>query len=100
MVRKLIGLNDIKDTQCGFKLFDRKAAKNIFNNLHLARWAFDIEMLYIAKQLDITVAEVPVRWREIEGSKLSIVPATISFFRDYFAIITYYNTGIWKIKEY
>jgi dolichyl-phosphate beta-glucosyltransferase len=50
IVRTLVGIKDVKDTQCGFKLFSRIAAKNIFFNIHLVRWAFDVEMLYIAKQ--------------------------------------------------
>jgi len=50
IVGNMIGLSDIKDTQCGFKLFTRKAAKLIFFNMHLTRWAWDVEMLYIAKK--------------------------------------------------
>ena len=40
----------IKDTQCGFKLFDRRAAKICFLNLHLSRWAFDCELLFVAER--------------------------------------------------
>jgi dolichyl-phosphate beta-glucosyltransferase len=47
-VHTLIGINKIKDTQCGFKLFSRKSAHNIFFKMHLLRWAWDVEMLYIA----------------------------------------------------
>jgi dolichyl-phosphate beta-glucosyltransferase len=47
-VHNLIGIKDIKDTQCGFKLFSRKAAHEIFLRMHLMRWAWDVEMLYIA----------------------------------------------------
>lgn len=99
IVRTLIGIKDIKDTQCGFKLFSRKAAQKIFSTLHLVRWAFDVEMIYIAQHSNITVSEIPVTWTEIEGSKLVFIPATMSFFRDYFALITYYNLGIWKIAS-
>jgi dolichyl-phosphate beta-glucosyltransferase len=49
-VHKLIGISDIKDTQCGFKLFTRKAAHDIFFKMHLMRWAWDVEMLYIAEK--------------------------------------------------
>ena len=94
-----IGVKGIKDTQCGFKLFTRKAARDIFYNLHLCRWAFDVDMLYISRNLGIKVIEVPVNWKEIPGSKLVLLPATISFFRDYFAMITFYNTGFWRINR-
>lgn len=49
-VKYVAGVSHIKDTQCGFKLFYRKSAKVLFSNLHLNRWAFDVEMLYIAQQ--------------------------------------------------
>lgn len=52
---------NIKDTQCGFKLFTRKAAKTLFASLHLERWAFDIELIYLAEQLKIPLKEVSSR---------------------------------------
>ena len=99
IIRGCIGIKGIKDTQCGFKLFTRSAARDIFRNTHLVRWAFDVDMLYISQYLGIKIIEVPVNWKEIPGSKLVLLPATISFFRDYFAMITFYNTGYWKIKK-
>lgn len=57
----------LRDTQCGFKLFSRSAAQKLFTNLHVDRWAFDVELLHIAQRLNMTLAEVAVRWQEIEG---------------------------------
>ena len=99
IIRGCIGIKGIKDTQCGFKLFTRKAARDIFKNTHLVRWAFDVDMLYISQFLGIKIIEVPVNWKEIPGSKLVLLPATVSFFRDYFAMIFFYNTGYWIIKK-
>ena len=99
IIRGCIGIKGIKDTQCGFKLFTRKAARDIVRNTHLVRWAFDVDMLYICQYLGIKIIEVPVNWKEIPGSKLVLLPATVSFFRDYFAMICFYNTGFWKIKK-
>ena len=48
----------IKDTQCGFKLFTRDAAAILFKSLHIEGWAFDVELIYIAEQLNIPIAEV------------------------------------------
>ena len=58
---------NIKDTQCGFKLFTNKVAKILFGNIHLYRLTFDIELIYLAEQLKIPIKEVSVNWREIEG---------------------------------
>ena len=49
------GVNNIHDTQCGFKLFTRAAARGVFPSLHIERWAFDVELLYLARQLRIPV---------------------------------------------
>ena len=57
----------VKDTQCGFKLMTRSAARKLFTSLHVDRWAFDVEMLYIAQCLRMHLSEVAVRWEEIEG---------------------------------
>ena len=54
----LLCTRNVKDTQCGFKLFTRKAAKVLFQSLHLERWAFDIEIIYLAEMLKIPMTEV------------------------------------------
>ena len=100
IVKKCIGIDDIEDTQCGFKLFTRQAAIDIFNNLHIVKWAFDVDMLYICKQLGIKINEISVRWKEMPGSKLNIISASFLFIRDYFAMVLFYKTGFWKINNY
>lgn len=60
MLVVLLCTRQIQDTQCGFKLFTAKAAKTIFNNLHLYRWAFDIDVIYQAESLGIKMKEVRV----------------------------------------
>jgi len=45
----------------------RAAARKLFRNLHVQRWAFDVEMLYLAQQMGMSIGEVAVRWEEIEG---------------------------------
>jgi hypothetical protein len=56
-------------------------------------------MLYIAQKLDIPIHKVTVGYIDVPGSKLEVVSATISFFRDYFAMLTFYNTGFWNIHN-
>jgi dolichyl-phosphate beta-glucosyltransferase len=98
IVQNLIGLKNIKDTQCGFKLFSRLAAHKIFFNMHLVRWAFDVEMLYIAQESSILIKEIPVSYEDVAGSKLNVFEASISFLRDFLAMLTFYNTGYWNIN--
>ncbi|RMJ23759.1 dolichyl-phosphate beta-glucosyltransferase [Aspergillus sp. HF37] len=63
----------IKDTQCGFKLFSRAALPYIVPYMHSEGWIFDVEMLMLAEFAAIPVAEVPVGWKEVKGSKLNVL---------------------------
>ena len=58
----------ILDTQCGFKLMTRTAAREIFSRCTLNGFSFDVEMLFVARRLGYTIAEVPVRWAHQEGA--------------------------------
>ncbi|KAI2507173.1 glycosyl transferase [Fragilaria crotonensis] len=102
-VRFLVGSN-IQDTQCGFKLFHKKAAHDLFHNLHLQRWAFDIELVVLASRLKITIAEVGVPWHEVEGSKLDssklqLAIVAVGMLRDMLCVRLCYMLGIWSIHE-
>jgi dolichyl-phosphate beta-glucosyltransferase len=70
LLRVVLGLK-YKDTQCGFKAFSRKAAQLIFPRQRVERWAFDPELLFLAKKYGLTVREVPVEWAHDERSKIS-----------------------------
>ncbi|CAG0906146.1 unnamed protein product, partial [Cyprideis torosa] len=67
------GVRGIKDTQCGFKLFTRQAARLCFANLHVMRWAFDVELFRIVRYFQMKTAEVAVEWTEIEGEVIFCV---------------------------
>ncbi len=77
-VRLLTGL-DIADTQCGFKLFSLSAAREIAARQRLERFGFDVEQLYLARKLGLTVAEVPVRWNDAEGSSVGLAEGLGAF---------------------
>jgi len=95
----IFAVKTIKDTQCGFKLLKRKTAQLIFTTLHIERWAFDVEMLKVAEMMKIPMAEVSVRWQEIDGSKLSPLLDAIQMFRDIFFLWLRYAIGAWKLPE-
>lgn len=93
----LFTVRGISDTQCGFKLFSRESAKHLFSSLHVERWAFDVEVLYIAQALRYPIAEVAVHWTEIEGSKVVPVWTWLEMGRDLFLIWLRYRIGAWTI---
>ena len=61
-----------RDTQCGFKLFEGQAARKIFSRQQLEGFGFDVEVLFIAQKLGYKAVEVPVRWDNVEGTKVSL----------------------------
>lgn len=84
----------IRDTQCGFKLFTRESLPHIVPYMHTEGWIFDIEMLMLAESAPATpvlgsdgtvigtspgikVAEVPIEWHEVGGSKLNVIQDSI-----------------------
>jgi len=67
----------IRDTQCGFKLFSRAALPDIIPYMHSEGWIFDVEMLMLAESANIAMVEVAVGWKEVMGSKLNVVSASI-----------------------
>ncbi len=78
VMRVTIGL-PIADTQCGFKLFRGDVAKEVFSRQMLERFGFDVEVLFIAKQLGYKIAEIPVRWNHAEGSKVGMFTGLRAF---------------------
>jgi glycosyltransferase involved in cell wall biosynthesis len=71
IVRVVLGLN-IEDTQCGFKAFRREKSQIIFQQQRIERFGFDPELLFLAKRNGLTIAEVPVRWANAEGTTVSM----------------------------
>jgi glycosyltransferase involved in cell wall biosynthesis len=69
-LRIILGLN-FKDTQCGFKVFSRRAAQAIFPLQQIERWGFDPEVLYLAKRFGFSIQEVPVIWSHREGTRIN-----------------------------
>ncbi|RKP25751.1 nucleotide-diphospho-sugar transferase [Syncephalis pseudoplumigaleata] len=94
----VLGVREIQDTQCGFKLFTRSAARCIFPNVHVEGWIFDVEVLLIAMRCSIPIAEVPVTWHEIDGSKMSLIQDSIQMALDLFTIRLNYMLGVWRIE--
>jgi dolichyl-phosphate beta-glucosyltransferase len=70
--RYLMGLN-VADMQCGFKMFTREAGQTLFQLCEETRFLFDLEILFFAQRLGYRIAEIPVTWREVAGSKVDLL---------------------------
>ncbi|CAN5176263.1 glycosyltransferase family 2 protein [soil metagenome] len=89
----IIGLKGIQDTQCGFKIFKRDAARNIIENLRVFKSkqivtgssvsaGFDLEFLFLAQKLGYTIKEVPVIWRHVETKNVTFIKSSLEGLQD------------------
>ncbi|MBI5034487.1 MAG: glycosyltransferase family 2 protein [Chloroflexi bacterium] len=76
------GIRQFKDTQCGFKLFRGDIARQIFSQAHVTGFMFDVEILYLALKWHLQIAELPVEWANVPGSKLRLFSDTLRMFKD------------------
>lgn len=104
----LIGLTEISDTQCGFKLFTSNSADKLFNKMsqlnhgfHKIKGSsvtagFDVELLYLAKLHGYKIKEVPVDWLYVETRRVSPISDSINGFLDFIRIGINRVTGKYK----
>lgn len=81
-ILRRLTLAGVHDTQCGFKAFRRTAAEAIFARQHLDGFAFDVEVLLLARELGLRVADLPVEWRNSPESKVRLVRDSLQMLRD------------------
>lgn len=75
----------------------QSGALTAFSNLHVQRWAFDVDLLYIAEYLKMKIYEVDVNWKECDGSKIT-VGSYFQMGKDILSIRVHYFLGAWLIK--
>jgi glycosyltransferase involved in cell wall biosynthesis len=90
--RIILGLR-FKDTQCGFKAFTRRAAQTILPLQHIERWGFDPEILFLARKFGFRVAEVPVHWGHVGGTRINPLIDGARMFQEMLRIRWYDFTG-------
>jgi dolichyl-phosphate beta-glucosyltransferase len=85
---KALVMNDFSDTQCGFKLLNGDVARELFGEARIDRFAFDVEILYLAKRKGYNVAEVPITWVNSPNSRVRPVRDSLIMLRDVVRIRT------------
>jgi len=83
---RMTNLSPVKDSQCGFKAYRREVAREVAKRQKTYGFCFDLEHLHIAKKLGYRIGEVPVYWRDSQGSTLSLISDSIAMFLDLFRI--------------
>lgn len=84
---QLLAAPGISDTQCGFKMFTAESVKAIFPHTTLDGWAFDVEVLCIARALGLRIVEVPIEWHHRSQSQVSVLRDSWRMLRD-----------VWKVR--
>ena len=86
IMHMLLGMWSIKDTQCGFKFFQGKVARDLFRRQKIDGYIFDVEILYLARKAGYKMVEVGVRWRDDGDSRLKLVSGNWRNLKDLFRI--------------
>ena len=81
-VVSLFAVRGFSDTQCGFKMFRREVIESIFTLQQLDGFAFDVEILFIARRLRLSIDEAPINWTAQPGSKLNLVTDSLRMLWD------------------
>ncbi len=72
---RVILSTDIRDHQCGFKFFKRRAFRTVSKESTMNHWSWDTEIIYIAKKKSLKIKEIPVKWTEKHGTKVRMKDA-------------------------
>ena len=97
LVVNLFLLPGVADTQCGFKLFNKAAAYDLFKLQSCDGFGFDLEILYLARLLGFRMEEVSVNWKHIHGSKVNLVVDALKMFKDIF-VFKFRHRGLVKAR--
>ena len=89
-------VRDILDTQCGFKMFRGESADDIFRRQRTTGWAFDVEVLSIARQRGMSILEMPIDWHHDPKSKISPIADSFRMLMDTFAVWWRSVTGTYR----
>lgn len=96
---QILAVPGIMDTQCGFKCFSAEAAEKIFPLQRLNGWAFDVELLYIARKNGFDIQEVPVHWHYDGQSKVNVLKDSFRMFKELLQIRRNGRAGLYKISQ-
>jgi dolichyl-phosphate beta-glucosyltransferase len=98
MIRTMSGLQ-FSDTQCGFKAFNMVKFRPLLDVMQIDRFGFDVEFLFVANYHHLKLGEIPVRWNDVEGSKVSAVRDTRRMFNELRQIRRNARKGRYEIAQ-
>ena len=82
---------EVRDTQCGFKLYNKKYIKKVFKLINEKGFAHDIELMLLLKNNKIRIKELPIKWVHMDNSKLNPFSESAIFFINFFKLLIKYK---------
>ncbi len=98
IIKRMSGL-PFYDTQCGFKAFDMAKFRPLLDVMTIDRFGFDVEFLFVANYHGLRLKEIPVRWNNVEGSKVSVVRDTRRMFSELSQIRQNARSGVYELNR-
>jgi dolichyl-phosphate beta-glucosyltransferase len=99
LIIKLTALRGFEDTQCGFKMFNRKAAEDLFGVQQMTGIGFDIELLFIAKRRGYKIKQVPITWYFDADSRMRLVGDSMYLLVEIWQIRRNWFWGVYAKKQ-
>ena len=98
IIRTMSGLQ-FQDTQCGFKAFSMPKFRPLLDVMTIDRFGFDVEFLFVAQHNGLKLKEIPVRWNDVAGSKVSVVRDTRRMISELNQIRRNARQGTYKVEK-
>ena len=99
LIVRILAVPGIHDTQCGFKSFSAEAAERLFRLQCIDGWAFDAEVLFIARHLGYKIIEVPVQWYYDGNSKINVLRDSLKMLRELLQIRKNARAGVYDAEK-
>ncbi len=99
LIIKLTAVNGFEDTQCGFKMFSRKAAEDLFRVQQMIGIGFDIELLFVAKKRGYKIKQVPITWYFDSDSRMRIIGDSLNLLVEIWQIRRNWFWGVYAKRE-
>jgi len=99
LIIKLTAVRGFEDTQCGFKMFNRRAAEDLFGVQQMTGIGFDIEILFIAKRRGYKIREVPITWYFNDDSRMRLFQDSLKLLREIWEIQRNWRAGVYSVPK-
>jgi dolichyl-phosphate beta-glucosyltransferase len=96
---KLLAVRGFEDTQCGFKMFSRESAEDLFEVQQMTGIGFDVELLFVAQKRGYRIKQVPITWYFDPDSRMRLVGDSLNILREIWQIRQNWGKGLYASKE-